>query len=187
MVQTGTRQIEAGQCGFGLCVHGTAAGGVTTECVCYHVVSLLFKVFYAGLLEVLPLLAWRFVQAAIPVQPVVADANPLQRQPARADPCTLHLVLVLVHIPSKVKMGPCAHLQLAGLSLWPPPASHDRAVRLPAGLDTELPPATVWELHKRACLGEMSMKEAFSVPPPFLPTGWLNSETATCGEGYHSG
>lgn len=102
--------MEAGQCGFGLCVHGTAAGGVTAECVCYHVLSL-FKVSYPGLLGVLPLLAWRFVRAINPVQPVAADANPLQRQPARADPCSLHLLLVLVHIPSKVKMGPCAHLQ----------------------------------------------------------------------------
>lgn len=57
---------------------------------------------------VLLLLAWRFVQATIPVQPVVADANPLQRQPARADPCSLHLVLVLVHMPSMAKMGPWA-------------------------------------------------------------------------------
>lgn len=76
------RQIEAGQCGFGLCVRGTAAGGVTTECVCYHVVSLPFKVFYAGLLGVLLLRAQRFLQAGIPVQTVVADASPLQRQPS---------------------------------------------------------------------------------------------------------
>lgn len=97
--------------GFGLCVHGAAAGSVTTKCVCYHVVSLLFKVFYAVLLGVLLLLAWRFVWATIPIQPVVADANPLQRQPASTDPCSLHLVLILVHTPSMAKMGPCAHLQ----------------------------------------------------------------------------
>lgn len=151
--------------------------------VCYHVLSLLFKVSYPGLLGVLPLLAWRLVRAINPVQPVAADANPLQRQPARADPCSLHLLLVLGPSPARSRWGLVLTCNRLGLVF----GHHDRAVRLPAGLDTELPPATVWELHKRVCLGEMAMKEAFSVPSPFLPTGWLNSETATCGEGYHSG
>lgn len=124
--------------GFGLCVHGAAAGRVTIKCVCYHMVSLLFRVFCAVLLGVLLLLAWRFVQATIPVQPVVAAANPLQRQPARADPCTLHLVLVPVHIPSTAKMGHVPSCSRLGLVFGHQQASHGRAVRLPAGLDTNL-------------------------------------------------
>lgn len=162
---------------------------VATKCVCYHMASLLFKVFCAVLLGVLLLLARRFVWTTIPVQPVVADASPLQRQPARADPCALGLVLVFVHIPSMAKMGHVLTCSRLGLVFGHKQLSHDQAVRLPARAGKLLTPrssAAVWEMHKRACLGEVSVKEAFSVQSPFLPTGWLNAETATCGEGYPS-
>lgn len=55
-----SRQIEAGQCGFWMCVYGTAAAALI-KCVCYLMVSCLCNVFCALLLGVLVLLAGRFV------------------------------------------------------------------------------------------------------------------------------
>lgn len=57
--------MEAGQCGFSMCIYGTAAGSVSIKCVCYCMVYLLFKVFCAVLLGVLLLLAQRFVQTTV--------------------------------------------------------------------------------------------------------------------------
>lgn len=99
---------------------------------------LPLKVFCAVLSGVLFLLAWRFVWATVPIQPGVAGANPLQRQPAGADRCILHLVLVLVHIPSTAKVGHVLSCSRLGLAFGHQQPSHDRAVRLPAGLDTDL-------------------------------------------------
>lgn len=129
------RQIETGQCGFWIvCTWGSCRQCHNEMCLLPHATlqSVLGCAFggvaFAGL----------EVCTGIPIQPVVAGANPLQRQPARADPCTLLLVLVLVHIPSMAKMGHVPTCSRLGLVFGHQQPSHDRAVRLPAGLDTNL-------------------------------------------------
>lgn len=131
------RQIETGQCGFWIvCTRGSCRQCHNEMCLLPHGVPPLQSVLGCAFGGVA--FAGLEVCTGIPIQPVVAAANPLQRQPARADPCTLLLVLVLVHIPSMAKMGHVPTCSRLGLVFGHQQPSHDRAVRLPAGLDTNL-------------------------------------------------
>lgn len=118
-------------------MYGTAAGSISIKCVCYHMVSLFFKVFCAVLLGVLPLLSQRFLRATVSsscsCQSCVKTAN--------ADPCTLRLVLVPVHISSVARMGHVPACRGLSSVFGAQQPSRHGAVRCAAGLgfvDTNL-------------------------------------------------
>lgn len=122
---------------------------------------------------------------------VAAPASLVRRQPANAGPCALCLPLVLVRTPSVAETGhvpSCSGLgSVFGGRSHPVTALWDVLlgwVLWTIACSKAL--GSLWHRHRRACWGEVAVREAFNEDNSFSPSRWLNSEMTAYRERYHS-